>query len=92
MTEAQKTNYLQQMQSVMTQLGQLAERTETLAAIYIDRGYDAAAADAVVQADLDPFGVIPYDLGVAFALLQSLTTLVTGTPANRATVNKWRQV
>jgi hypothetical protein len=97
MTDVQKTQYLAQIRSLMTEVAQLAERSASMAQIFIDRGYDAAAADPVTNVHLEPFGVIQYDLGTAINVLQQITALCSGqatTPsaAYRATMNKWRQV
>jgi hypothetical protein len=96
-TDSQKAQYLGKIRELMTELGQLQERAKTMAQVFIDRGYDAAASDPVIQAQLDAFGVIPYDLGVAVNVLQQLTALLNGqatapSAAYSATINKWRQV
>jgi len=96
-TDNQKAQYLGKVRELLTELGQIQERAKTMTQVFSDRGYDAAASDPVVQAQLDAFGVIPYDLGVAVNLLQQLTALFNGqattpSPAYSATINKWRQV
>lgn len=91
-TALQKSQYLQQVQATMSQIGDLADRAATLAQIFSDRAYDAAAADPVTAPDLADFGVLVYDLGVAINLLQAFVTLVSGDAAHRTAVNKWRSV
>lgn len=90
-TENQKQQYLQKMKEVMTQLGQLGEMTNRMTEVYIDREYDAAAADAITDAQLADFGIIQYHLGTAFSLLGDITTLLNNA-TNQATINRWRQV
>jgi hypothetical protein len=96
-TAAQKAQYLQTLRDAMTELGHLAARGDGLVQTFIDRGYDAAASDPVVDADLASFGVVVYDLGTAINALQQLSALLKGqatTPsqAYRTSLNKWRQL
>lgn len=91
----QKAQYLGQMQSAMTELAALNTRMETLAAAFVARGYDAAANDPVTLTDLDDFGVIVYDMGIAVNICQSVNALCKGeaVAANVAipvSLSKWR--
>lgn len=96
-TETQKAQYIGQVQAAMTQLAQLAERADTLVRLHVDRGYDAAASDPVTLTDLQDYGVVVYDLGVAVNLLQAVAALgggqaVSANAAFQATLSKWRVV
>ncbi len=95
--EAQKQQFLITLQSQMTAIGHLLEKAESLAAVFADRGYDAAASNPIINADLVDYGVVQYDLGVAINVLQQLQALFSGqatspSAAYDAIVNKWRQL
>lgn len=96
-TLAQKAQYLQQVQALMTQIAQATERAAILTQLYTDRQYDTLAEDPVTLPDVESFGVVLYDLSVAVNLMQQLSALMAGqatTPsaAYRVSMNKWRQV
>ena len=96
-TITQKTNYLSQVQSAMTEPTNLNDRVRTLAKLFADRNYDAAANDPVTIFDLNNLGVIVYDVGVAVNIFQALNALCDGkavsdNQAIPATFSKWRVI
>ena len=46
-TAAQKKEFLDQLKTTMTSIGILVDRANTMAALFVDREYDAAAADPI---------------------------------------------
>lgn len=96
-TAAQKKEYLDQFKALQTQIGITIERAAMMSAAYVDRGYDAAAADPITDVDLGPYGVVQYDMGTAINLLQQLEQLYLGqatiaSAAYKVSLNKWRAV
>ena len=96
-TAAQKKEFLDQLKSTMTTIGILVDRANLMATAFVDREYDAAAADPITDADLSPYGVVTYDLGTAINLCQQIENLYLGTatiasPAYKVSLNKWRAV
>lgn len=92
-----KQQFVQQVQVAMTELGQLYDRATTLNQVFADREYDAAAADPITDDDIEQYGVIVYNLGIAINLLGELKKLVDGqatqaSAAYRPAVNKWRNL
>jgi len=96
-TAAQKKEFLDQLKTTMTSIGILVDRANTMAALFVDREYDAAAADPITDAELSPYGVVTYDLGTAINLLQQIDNLYIGeatiaSAAYKVSLNKWRAV
>lgn len=96
-TAAKKQEFLDQFKALQTQIGMLVERSVTMSRVFVDRGYDSAAADPITDADLSPYGVVQYDMGTALNLLQQLEQLYLGnatipSAAYKASLNKWRAV
>lgn len=96
-TDAQQQQYIARIQVTITALANLVDDAKVLYETFIDRGYDAAAADPITDADLANYGVVVYDLGTAINLLQELYKLYNGqativSAAYKPSANKWRSV
>jgi hypothetical protein len=96
-TTVQKAQFLQKVRELMTSLGQINDQVTTLSSIYTTRGYDPAAADPVLQTDLDLSGVTLADMAAMVTVVTQLQAFFSGTAvatsaAYKATINKWRQV
>jgi hypothetical protein len=96
-TTGKKQEFLATVQEMMNTLGTLRDRAAGVVQSYTDRGYDPNAEDPITAAQLENFGVIPYDLGAAMDTLTQVRNLLAGVdvPTHAVygvTVNKWRKV
>lgn len=81
----------------MGEVGRLHNKAADIANAYADRGYDPAATDPIILAEVEPFGVTLFDLGTAINFLQAFAGLVEGSaaaanPNYRGVINRFRQV
>lgn len=88
----QKQQFLDAMQAQMTEMGTLLEKSRSMVSAFVDRGYDAAAADPISDQDLADFGVIQFYMGAAINLLQAFDALIGNNPTFEAAVSKWRKL
>lgn len=94
---AQKQQFLSAIQRQMTDIGLILDKSQALINAFADRGYDAAASDPITNVDLEDYGVIQFDLGIAINTLQQLQKLFSAqatqpNAAYEAAVSKWRQL
>lgn len=92
MSTQKRQQFLQQVQNVMTQAAELAERARVLAQVYEDRRYEKTEAGEVTEGELEVFGVNPDELKIAIQTLQALSELTATNEERRIVMNRWRNV
>ena len=84
---ANKQHYARQGQQMAASFSALADDISSLQAIYFDRGYNAGAADALTDADVEALGITAADVTGMITFAGALETFMA---ANRGYLSKMR--
>jgi len=82
-----KTRYASRAQDMASIFSNLADDISSLQAIYFDRGYNAGAADALTDADVEALGITAADVTGMITFAGALETFMA---ANRGYLSKMR--
>jgi len=82
-----KTRYASRAQDMAAIFSNLADDIDSLQAIYFDRGYNAGAADALTDADVEALGITAADVTGMITFAGALETFMA---ANRGYLSKMR--